>query len=115
MFERPSEMVSKLNRFSGREVGLTHPDTDAFIKLSDTGDIEYVATDGLAIIMHPQNKSITFIADHVKFLTKDRDGLRWNKLSFNSKATKNTEPTFVTYEEDEVHNIYNDTDYFLGD
>lgn len=100
-------------KFGLREVGLTHPDLSSFIKLADNGDIHIVAAEGLAIILHPQNKSITFVGDTVKFLTKEEDGLRWNKLSFNSQATKYTEPAFVSYVEDDYQNLYRGLDDFL--
>lgn len=113
MFEKTPEIVDQQEKFGLREVGITHPDGPAYIKLADNGDIHIVGTEGLAVIMHPQNKSITFVADSVRFLTKEEDGLRWNKLSFNSQATKYTEPAFVSYEEDDYQNLYRGLDDFL--
>lgn len=115
MFENAAGIIEQQEKFGLREVGLTHPDMSSFIKLADNGDIHISAGDGLAIIMHPQNKSITLVGDSVRFLTKEEDGLRWNKLSFNYQATKYTEPAFISYQEDDYQNLYRGLDSFLED
>lgn len=112
---RPSDIIVRKDRFGYREVGITHPDNPSFIRIADSGNIEAMAGDGLGIIMHPHNKSITLVADNIKFLTKENHGLRWNKLSFNSQATKFTEPAFVPYEEDDIKDLYRGTEKYFGD
>lgn len=113
MFNNTPNIVDQQDKFGLREVGITHPDLPSFIKLADNGDIHIVAAEGLGIIMHPQNKSITMVGDSVRFLTKEEDGLRWNKLSFNYQATKYTEPAFVSYEDDDYQNLYRGLDDWL--
>lgn len=114
-FSRPSDIIRRKDRFGYREVGITHPDNSAYVRIADNGNIEIMACDGLGIILHPQNKSITMVGDSIKFMTKEDHGLRWNKLSFNSQATKFTEPAFVPYEEDEIKDIYRGTSQYFGD
>lgn len=114
-FVRPYNKLIDQEKFSSTEVGLTHQFTDAFVRLTDDGDIELAAVPGLAIIMHPQNRSITFIADSVKFITKEKNGMRWNKLSFNDQSTKFTEPTFIPYESQDVQDVYRGVHNFLED
>ena len=109
-FKRPVNIEEIRNSFSRTEVGLTHPHSPSFIKLNDNGCIEIFAKEGLGIVIDPGTNSINFFADHVKFFTKDLDGMRWNKLSFNHKATRYTEPVFVNYETDETMNIYRGVD-----
>lgn len=114
-FEQPDGEIARRDRFTSTEVGLTHEFTHAFVRLGDSGDIEISAGEGLGIVMHPQNKSITFVADNIKFLTRDEEGLRWNKLAFNSQATKFNEPAFLHLESDDSMNPYRDLDEFLED
>lgn len=42
-----SEELNKRNKFSRREVGLTHPDTSAFVRLNDRGEVEIFAGEEL--------------------------------------------------------------------
>lgn len=114
-FENPEELNQAQDTFSSREVGLTHPDVPGFLRIKDNGDIEIVAGEGLSIIMNAASRSITFVADSVKFLTKD-EGLRWNKLLFNGQATTFNEPTFSPTEDVAGSNhIYRDVAYFLNE
>lgn len=102
-FDTPLEEVDRQDRFSRREPGLTHPDIESlFVRLRDNGDLEIVAGEGLAIIMRPSNRSITFIADHVNIMTQAEEGLRWNHVSFNSKAVSFHEPTFITKNDEQL-------------
>src|SRR5690242_4881809 len=95
-FTRSTDVLDLQNNFSDREVGVTHPDISSHIRLRDNGDIEIITGEKLAIVMNRKNASITFVADHVRFLTRDDDtGMRWNKMAFNHKATLFNEPTFV--------------------
>lgn len=112
-FIRPIDILYDQNRFGDREVGITHTETAAYLKMADSGDIECMAAEGLGFIMHPQNRSITFVADSIRFVTKEQDGLRWNKLSFNPQATSYTEPAFVTLDEDEMINLYKGSEDYV--
>lgn len=93
----PAELVNYLNSFSGREVGVTHPDNAGFIKIADNGDILIFAEEGLGLVLHKANKSITFVADSVKFLVRDK-GVIINRSAVNDRARKFTEPVLVPYE-----------------
>jgi hypothetical protein len=101
-FTRPAHIIEQQETFGGREVGLTHPDQASFFRLSDNGDIEIMACEGLGIILSQGRRSITFIADQVKFLTNEEAGFRWNKLALNPRATAFNEPTFTQVDDDEV-------------
>jgi hypothetical protein len=109
---RPSTILGKQNKFSDSEVGLTHPRTPAFIKLSDNGDMYIMASPDVGIILNAARKSITLVGDVVKFVTKEDDGLNWNDLAFNAKATKYSEPTFVIPKK-QTSSIYDEIDQFL--
>ena len=93
--EKPYAQINKANKFGLREVGINHPDTTSFIKLSDNGDISIMAQDGLGIIISYAQNCIFLVGDNVKFLTKEDEGLRWNGLAFNPKATTYSEPAFI--------------------
>lgn len=110
-FERPVDILNQQDAFQSREVGITHPDRPAHVRLKDNGDIEIVAGEGLMIIMHAATRGITFVADEIKFLTKSQS-LRWNDLRFNSRATQYAEPTFVKQDNEQGYSLYRDTDYF---
>ena len=113
-FEKPYAQVRAGEKFNSREVGITHPDNGSFIKIADNGDIEISAGEGISIILHPQNKSITIIADSIKFMVKDRDAIRINNLILNTDATKYSEPTFVPSDPDEMKTLYGGTmDYVV--
>ena len=101
-FTSPAAIPNRQNRFSGREVGLTHPDTDAFIRLTDDGGVEIVGGPGLSVLMGP--RGINFVADTVRFVCKD---LRWNDLMFNEQADSFQEPAFIDADE-------NTTDLYAG-
>lgn len=110
--ERPTFSMSEQNRFSLTEVGVTHQFTNAFVRLADNGDVELVAGEGLAIILHAANRSITFMADKVKFVTPE---LTWNKLRFNERATKFTEPAFTDWDPEDGLGIFRNMSTFLED
>lgn len=114
--KRPAEVKRDQDTYSDNEVGIIHQVNGSFIRLADSGDIEISPKKGLAMIMHPQNNSITFVADEVKFYTKDDNGLRWNKLSFNPQATRYTEPALVPYDNNnEMKSLYRGIDEYLED
>lgn len=113
-FKPGSDRVESENRYGDREVGLNHPDVPGFVRIRDNGDIEIVGGEGLAFIMSPSTGSITLVADKIKFLTKE-SGLRWNKKTFNGKATKYNEPTFTVVDDVASAGLYRDVNYFLDD
>lgn len=94
-FDRPFSAAAQRDRFSDREVGITHPDNNSYIKICDNGNIEMMLSAGFGIIMDAASRSINLYADSIVMHTKSIDGFRWNRLSFNSRATKYTEPTLV--------------------
>lgn len=111
-FKRPTDTLHLQDVYSGREVGITHPDHGSYIRLNNGGDVEIVVGDGLAIIMHGKTKSITFVADTIKFLTNDGDSIRWNNNSFNSRATDFTQPALLPLRVDEMKSLYDGADYY---
>ena len=86
-FLRPTDLLLNKNRFSGTEVGLTHQLNPSFIRLCDNGDIEIMAAEGIGMIFHVANKSVTIVADSIKMVTRD-DGLKWNDSHFNSNGSQ---------------------------
>jgi hypothetical protein len=104
------------DRFSEREVGITHPDVSSHVRLKDNGDIEIISGEGLGIVFNRKDRSMTFFADSVRMLTRDDDtGLRWNKLAFNPKATTYDQPAFIRLVESDLPNIYRGVGQFFGD
>lgn len=110
--EQPLHIMQKMSEFNSREVGLTHPDVFSYIKLADNGDIHIMVDNGVGIILSASQQAIFLVADTVKFLTKDHDGLKWNKVAFNPKATKYSESTFV-YPRTNDNNIYSNVQDYL--
>ncbi len=111
----PHYLIAEKDKFSDREVGLTHPGNDSFIRICDNGDIEIVAGDAVSIILSAKTRSATITADHIKFITRHEDGLRWNDLSFNEHATTFSEPTFVRFDSTDAIGVYRGVDYFVED
>lgn len=112
-FQRPTDIIRQQDQFGGREVGLTHPDQPSHLRIRDNGDIELIAGDGLGIVMNLARRSITFMADQVKFLTSEDNGLRWNKLSFNPKATEFHQPAFVPFLDTHSVDLYKGTEHYM--
>ncbi len=110
--DKPYDLINQGNRFSKREVGLTHPDKPAHLKMLDNGDIHLMVNESLGIIMSSAQNAIILVADNVKFLTKEDEGLRWNKLAFNPKAVKFNEPAFI-YPKNQTAGIYDGVSDFL--
>ncbi len=94
-FQRPAEIIANQNKFGTREVGINHPDNNSFVKVASNGDLYIMGGPDLGIIISPAKGAIFLMADTVKFLTKEDEGLRWNKLAFNSKAVTYSEPAFI--------------------
>lgn len=112
MIRRPSELIGEQNQFGYNEVGVTHPTTSAYIKLADNGDIYLMANPNVGIIFNSTRQSITLVGDTIKFVTPDNQGLCWNELSFNAKATRYSEPTFIIPKQP-YSSIYDDIDQFM--
>lgn len=113
-FQRPTELLLQKNRFTSTEVGLTHQTTPSYIRLCDNGDIEIMADEGIGIVLHAANRSVTIIADTIKFMTKD-DGLKWNDKHFNPNASEWTEPALLKKEVDEMLGVFDGIDDYIGD
>ena len=104
--------LKRRKEFSDREVGITHPDLNSFIRLNDQGDIEIFASPGVGIIISTKSKSISLFADSIRFFTKD-DGLRWNSYNFNYAASSYVEPTLVKINYKQIHSAQNGISYYL--
>ena len=97
--------MDKRKNFSPREVGLTHPDTSSFIRLTDAGDIEIFAAPGVGLVISGSTRTVSIFADNIRFHTKE-DGLKWNSMDFNYSADDFTEPTFVRTNSDSYNPAY---------
>lgn len=109
-----ADELKKRKTFSKREVGLTHPDTSAFVRLNDRGEIEIFAGEELGIIISPNSRSISIFADVVKIHTKEDDGLRWNNMSLNYAADVYNEPALLKTSEKEINSGFNYAEYYLN-
>lgn len=107
---RPTDFSEKFNL---SDVGITHPDNDAFIRIDQSGRIFIMSEPNLGIVIDPARQSMAFVGDMVKVVTKEDDGFRWNNFAFNPRATQYSEPTF-TYSKDTTNFIFDDVDRFLG-
>ncbi len=112
-FEKPYSQVRDGERFNLRELGLNHPDNKSFIKIADNGDVEISAGPGISIILHPHNRSITFVADSIKMLVRDHDGVKINDLILNTDATNYSEPTFLESDPVDMSYFYDGTVEFV--
>lgn len=111
-FDTPQKTLDKQHYFGPREVGLSHPDVHSFIRLCDNGNIEITAGEGLLISLNPKSGSITFVADHINFITRSNGGLKWNHVSFNERATSFNEPTFIADDWIRIDTIFEGMDDF---
>ena len=116
-FDR-TEIIRQLSiedRFSLDEVGLTHPNTNAYVKLCNDGSVEIYAGNDTGVFMNPNTKTITFMADKVKFITNNENGICWNDKELNSQATSFTEPALVPIESRPENGAYRDfSNYIRG-
>lgn len=112
-FPLPVNHLATQDLFGGNEVGLNHPNRNSFVRLYDNGDIGLTAAEGVTIYMSAPQRSITFMADQVKFLTKD-DGFRWNRLSFNKDAYQYQQPTFFQIVDDDAKSLYRGVEPYLS-
>jgi hypothetical protein len=108
-----AEELKRRRNFSRREVGLTHPDNSAFIRLNDRGDIEIFSGEELGIVISPSTRSISLFADVVKIYTKEDYGLRWNNKSFNYAGDVYNEPALVETSEKDINSGFNYASYYL--
>lgn len=99
-------------KFYLKDVGITHPDNNAFIKIDSAGRIYIMSEPNLGIVMDPSRQTIAFVGDKVKVITKEDEGFCWNNFSFNPQATNFAEPTFL-YAKNVTNFIYDDVDRFL--
>ena len=106
--------LQKRTEFSNREVGLTHPDNSAFIRITDSGCIEIFAAPGIGLIMNPNTRSISFFSDSIKFFSKEDDGLRWNEKSFNPAADTYNEPALLKTSDFSNNPAYHRVGYYLN-
>lgn len=97
--------ISLQDVFDKREVGYTHPDNGAYIRLNDAGDVELVSGPGCAIVISSQG-DITFIADEIHLITKPGNSIRWNLYEFNEASTLYSQPTLLPYRVSDRHSIY---------
>lgn len=113
-FNRPFSAAATRDKFSSREVGLNHPDNGTFIRLCDNGNIELMVSTNFGIVLDASSRSINLYADSLIVHTKDIDGFRWNRLSFNSRATKYTEPSFVETLVTDFSSIFDGVEELVG-
>ncbi|GEM_PF-1645949 len=106
------EMVRR-KTFSNREVGLNHPDSSSFIRLTDSGDIEIFAAPGVGIVINGATRSISLFAENIKFFTKE-DGLKWNGMDFNHSATSYAEPALVNSDIKSYNPAYLNLDDYIN-
>lgn len=110
---KPENEIGRRNEFSKREVGLNHPDTNSFIRLTDEGDIEIFASPGVGIIISSIGRSISLFADQVRMFTKE-DGLKWNNYHFNFSANDYSEPTLLKIDYQSIHSPQNNAEHYLA-
>jgi hypothetical protein len=104
--------MNEIEEFELKDVGLTHPDNDAFIKIDASGRIYIMSQPNLGIVIDPARQSMAFFGDRIKMITNHDEGFKWNDLNFNPQATNFAEPTFL-YSKDTTNFIYDDIDRFL--
>lgn len=108
--------ADELNRrktFSSREVGITHPDNPAFIRLTDSGDIEIFAAPGVGLVINGSTRTVSIFADNIKLHTKD-DGFHWNVKQFNGAATVFAEPALVPVGASDFNPGFKNADYYIN-
>lgn len=110
---KPENEIGRRNEFSKREVGLNHPDTNSFLRLTDEGDIEIFAAPGIGIIISAVGRSISLFADNIRIFSKE-DGLKWNNYHFNFSATDYSEPTLLKIDYQSIHSPQNNAEHYLA-
>lgn len=105
--------VEDKDQFLDDEVGLNHPESPAFVRLRDTGEVEIFADEGLGIVLDPKTRTITLVGDQVKVLTRNEKGFRWNHQYFNEKSSNFNEPTFVPVDDEALVHMFSGLDNYL--
>lgn len=106
--------LKRRKEFSNREVGITHPDNKGFIRIADSGEIEIFAAPGIGLILNPNTRSVSIIADSIKFFCRDDDGLRWNGKSFNPASDVYNEPALLKTNDFSNNPAYYKSNHFLN-
>lgn len=106
--------IKRRKEFSHREVGITHPDNNAFFRITDNGCIEIFAAPGIGLIINPNTRSLSLFADSIKFFCKEDDGLRWNDKSFNPASDVYNEPTLIKTSDFSNNPAYNKVNFYLN-
>lgn len=112
-FERPYNNLVAQDQFGLREPGITHPDTEAYLRFRDNGDIELIVSEGLGMVFNKRKRTVTIIADEIKFLTNPGDSVQWNDKKLNSQATLFTQPFLLPTEDQERYSPYTGTEEFF--
>lgn len=102
------------NLYKLREVGVTHPDTMSYIKISNNGDIELVYGEGCAIIVSSTQNRITIVCDEMKIFTNEEDGIVWNGLSFNPASISYHQPALRQTDTEENKRVYKSLEEHFG-
>jgi len=105
--------LARRKQFSQREIGLNHPDTNSFLRLSDEGDIEIFAAPGVGIIISASSSTISFFAEKIRFFCGE-DGLRWNEFNFNYSSSDYSQPTLVKVNPKSIHSAQNEAYHYLA-
>lgn len=114
VYEMPWKEIEQQDYFREREVGLKHPDNNSFVRIRDGGEVEIGSGDSTAIILNPRNSSVTIFADHVKFVTKHDQGIRFNHLTLNEAATHFDEPALLEVDDiNDGYDVYKGVEYYL--
>lgn len=106
--------LKRRKEFSNREVGITHPDHKGFIRIADSGEIEIFAAPGIGLILNPNTRSVSIVADSIKFFCRDDDGLRWNDKSFNPASDVYNEPALLKTNDFLNNPAYYRSNYYLN-
>lgn len=109
-----TKQLAQQNTFSTTEVGITHLNTPGYIRLTDAGDIQIMADDGLGIIINYKNRSITLMADTFKIMTTDHEGFGWNTNFFNPAATVYSQPALNPATGTNVKNVFAGTENYYS-
>lgn len=112
---RPSHVRTSKEAYSDSEVGITHPFRPSYIRLADNGNVEIIGAEGMGIIFNAADRSVTIIADKVRFQTREDEGMLWNDKAFNPRATLYTQPTLIDLDSENIANIWGGVDDFLED
>jgi hypothetical protein len=106
-------MMSHEDNYNPSEVGITHPLNDSYIKICNDGTIEIYAGNSTGIFLNPNNQTITFMGDCVKFITNKEDGIRWNNMALNSQASSFTEPALIPVKSENIPSSFRNIMNFI--